>query len=343
MQVLVNGYGAYLGGIVRVHNSVCRALVARADVAVANAPRDQEDLPLRVISAQTDSRLRSLLSDAVAALRFERYGLRIDSAPAFRLFTRARRHVVIVHDLNFLRPAVHRISWTQRLYRHVLHRWSLWRVDRIVVNSAQTLAELNEFMPAATEKTVVLPLPVDHLPEAAAPAAAPSSRGVTRLMTYGHARNKGVDTLLAALRLRPDLHLSVVCPKATWVRLWDKMAEELEVRDRVSVMSELTDDELVAAYMETDVFCMLSTYEGYGIPVAEALFLERPTVVSALPVLRETSRGFATIAVDHNAESVVAAIERALGEAPGHWRAAAAAMRGWSWNDWVDELLDGMT
>lgn len=340
VRYLVNGFGAYHGGIVRVHNAICGELVGRGDLTIANAPRDQVLAPgAHIASKQGKSRWRSLLKDVFASLRCERFDVRVDSAPAFRLFTRSGQHIVVVHDLNFLRPQIHRLSWKQILYRRILHHWALRRADQIVVNSNHTLEELRAFYPPAGEKAVVLPLPVDFLAADLGPRISGDDRERTRLLAFGHARNKGIDRLLATLAIAPSYDLTIVCPHQTWEELWRDEARRLAVSDRVTVRSGLTDEELAAEYASADVFCMLSSYEGYGLPVAEALYQGRPTVVSSLPVLSETARGFAVVASDGGPVTVIDAIESALETPASHWVAAAEAMSAWTWERWVDDLL----
>ena len=281
---LVHGYGAVWGGIVRVHNEVCTQLAVRGHLDISCAPRGQVQVQTASVkSRQSGTRLRSFVADIWPALTSRRIDVRVDSAPAFRLFSRSRFHVVIVHDLNFRRPDVHRISTKQRYYRQLLHRWALRRVDRVVVNSESTLTELKDFMPSCIDRAHVLPLPVDHVPFQARPPRASSSR--IRVLSFGHARNKGVDRILELMANRPELDLVVICPEDAWTQLWAPEAERVGVSDRVTVLSEISDDELFAEYARCDVFCMLSTYEGYGLPIAEALSLETPTVISAVPVL----------------------------------------------------------
>lgn len=346
VRVLVNGFGAYHGGIVRVHNAICSQLAINADLYIANAPRGQlAGLPnTHIISRQTSSRIKSLARDLIRSLRFDHFDIRIDSAPAFRPFTRARRHIVVVHDLNFLSPDVHSISRKQQLYRRILHHWFMRTVDTIVVNSSTTLAEIVGWKPEVRNKCVVLELPADYLNEAASQVAVdqpptPVDRSSAHLMMFGHARNKGVASLLNALRERPTLTASIVCPTSIWTDLWEADAVAAGVRDRIEVKDSLTDSELIAEYFRADVFCMLSSYEGYGMPVAEALYLAIPTVVSNIPVLSATSRGYAEVASSSDPVDVLAAIDRALMRPREYWESASRVFREWTWSSWVSEML----
>jgi len=343
MRYLVNGFGGYFGGIVRVHNAVCRELAYRGTVEVANAPQDQEDVAgVRILTRQDSSRLHSFLRDIRDSLRLRRYDVRIDTAPAFRMLTRARKHIVIVHDLNFLVPEVHDISRKQYWYRKVLHHWTLRRVDRIVVNSHATLREIERFLPSAAPKVRVLPLPVDYLAEHIRDDVRHSgSSESVRLLSFGHAANKGVDRLLELMAMDSRYSLTVVSPQDKWQEFWASSVERLQLSDRIHLLAGLSDEDLADEYHRADVFCMLSTYEGYGLPVAESLYLARPTVVSDLPVLAETSRGAATVA-GSDAASLLAALQAAQARPRQHWLDSAELFRDWTWRTWTDDMLEGI-
>lgn len=339
---LINGFGGYAGGIVRVHNALCRELSSRAAVSVASAPLGQEkEVAVRVLSRQSISRRESFLSDARASWPPRRFDYRIDSAPALRFFTRSAVHVVVVHDLNFVDRRTHRISFGQLVYRWLLHRWTLPRVDLIVANSDSTRAELEAFMPRIADKILVLPLPVDHVV-----ARHPRTHwgrkvsGETRVLTFGHARNKGVDHLIRLMDVRPDIQLTVICTFSHWEEFWKDLAADYGVSDRISVRSGLDDDLLFDEYVSTDVFCMLSGYEGYGLPVAEALVLGTPTVISEISVLSATARGHAISAPPTDAVALSAAIDRAIDSPARVWQSAADEFSDWNWNRWTTTLVE---
>jgi glycosyltransferase involved in cell wall biosynthesis len=234
---------------------------------------------------------------------------------------------------------VHQISWRQRIYRQVVHMWTLRRVDRIVVNSSNTLRELERFMPRCVSKAVVLPLPVDYLKAVRPRSSQSAASEILRLLSFGHARNKGVGRLLRVLAVRPDACLTVICSPPTWQSLWQDEAEALGVDDRVRVVGGLSDQALVREYLSTDVFCMLSTYEGYGLPVAEALSLAVPTVISDVPVLSGTAHGYAVVANGDGTATAVRAIEEALCMPVEHWATAQREMQSWTWTEWTSSML----
>ena len=83
---------------------------------------------------------------------------------------------------------------------------------------------------------------------------------------------------------------------------------ELKAPDQVS------DEELPRLYREAAVFAYPSFFEGFGIPIVEAMASGTPVVSSSHPSLDEAS-GDAAVRVDpDSAESIAAGLERALAE-----------------------------
>lgn len=86
--------------------------------------------------------------------------------------------------------------------------------------------------------------------------------------------------------------------------------QELE-RNNITVLRNLSEQELVEMYCKAEIVVSLSLYEGFGIPVLEGLHHGCKVVCSDIPVYREL---FAKAAVFCNAteiDSIVAAIKKA--------------------------------
>jgi glycosyltransferase involved in cell wall biosynthesis len=121
---------------------------------------------------------------------------------------------------------------------------------------------------------------------------------------------KNLETLLEAFaRLRerrPELQLVIAGPAG-----WGGRAVEGE---GVRVLGYVEDDELPALYRGAEAVVYPSLYEGFGIPIVEAMASGTPVVASAHPSLDEASGGIAVRADPENPEALAAGIERALAE-----------------------------
>lgn len=342
VSVTINALGASQGGIVRVLECLAAAAGAFGWVSVTNAPRGAR-LPasVQVRSWQSPSRARSVVRALTPSLRRPRPAVSVNVAPAVFVDRGRTRTVQICNDLAFKEPALTFISWRQRAYRQIVTGIAFAQCDRIAAISPSVAGEIRRHYPRHAGKVVVAPLPVDHVLTAVDTSR--SRRAATAepvVLAFGHAPNKGVETLLRAMARRPELRARIVADRAVWERNGlARLAEELVVADRVTVLGKVSDSDLIAEYTEADVFCMPSEYEGYGLPVAEALALGVPTVISDLDVLDDTARGCAVRMQGSGADALLDAIDAALARDVEHWNSSSELFRRWTWHHWVRRAL----
>jgi glycosyltransferase involved in cell wall biosynthesis len=116
--------------------------------------------------------------------------------------------------------------------------------------------------------------------------------------------------LLAAFALVrsdwPELQLVIAGPAG-----WGGRAVEGK---RVHALGYVDDNELPALYRGAEAFVFPSLFEGFGIPVVEAMACATPAVVSSHGSLDEASGDSAVRADPRSPESFAAGIERALAQ-----------------------------
>ena len=79
----------------------------------------------------------------------------------------------------------------------------------------------------------------------------------------------------------------------------------------IETMTALDDETLAAAYAGATAVVMPSLYEGFGLPVVEAMQLGVPVVCSDIPVLREVTGGHARFIDPLSTDSIVEALREA--------------------------------
>lgn len=111
---------------------------------------------------------------------------------------------------------------------------------------------------------------------------------------------------------------------------------------RVYRLGYVPDADLAALYAGCAAFVYPSLYEGWGLPVAEALALGAPVVTSSLSSLPEVAGDAALLVDPHSPEEIAAGLERVLtdGELARRLRAAGPTRaRAFSTDAWVTATL----
>lgn len=194
---------------------------------------------------------------------------------------------------------------------------------------------------------VVIPVPVREFP-AARPVPGMKDWGRFILHVGNNATYKnraGVLRVFAHLQDIPDLHLVMAGPEP--VRPLRGFAAGLQ---RVHFIGPVADDQLGGLYRQAAVFLFPSLYEGYGMPVLEAMAAGCPVVCSTAEALLEVAGEAALPAPADEPAALAAACRRLLTEDPlrrefivrGRARAAAfdIASMGRSLLNWYEQALE---
>jgi glycosyltransferase involved in cell wall biosynthesis len=228
--------------------------------------------------------------------------------------------VVTVHDLAFERfPERFPRSW-RLLYRAGMRAASR-RADAILVPSVATAEDLRTFTDVDPAKVRVTPLAATLGSATTDPGAALERLGVPRpyLLFVGTLEpRKNVVTLVRAYRqVAPDVpHALVLAGPDGW--FVEEMDRELARAGPGNVVrTGLVDaSDLDALYRGADAFVYPSAYEGFGLPVLEAMARGVPTVASDVPALREVAGDAAQYVEPGDVADLAEALARVLTDAP---------------------------
>ena len=212
-----------------------------------------------------------------------------------------------VHDLfplrypDWVHPQTYRMH--SRKYAHAAQT-----CDLIVVNSEFTAGEVVELLGFPRDQICV-----------AYPAISPSlgpegparELGAPYILTVATLdRRKNLETLRDAMaqvrRSHPELLLAVAGAPG-----WQGPSLN---REGVLALGYVEDDELAALYRGAEVFAYPSRFEGFGMPIVEAMACGTPVVASAHPSLDEASADAAVRADPNSAEALAEGIEEALSD-----------------------------
>ena len=224
--------------------------------------------------------------------------------------------VTAVHDLSFF-SVPEDFSFLDGLRRRVTVAASARASARVLAISDFTLREIAHWLPEVADRVAVVPLGPDD--DLQAPPARGEARARMRLagplvLTVGSIFNRRrLPELLRAFarlrRRRPDAILDVVGDNRTQPpRDFHATARALGLEAAVRLSGYVDEAGLADRYAAADVAVFLSEYEGFGLPVLEALSRGVPVVTSRAPALGELF-GEAAVVVDPRD---VPGIERAV-------------------------------
>lgn len=251
--------------------------------------------------------------------------------------------VVTIHDLAALHVP-ETLPWKVRWSLLPFLAPTVERADRIVVGTACVARELAAAFPAARGKCAVVPHGV-------APEFRPAGHDERRAIRAKLAAPNGY--LLAVGTLEPRKNLPLLLD-AYELMLAERGAatpplllvgpagwKDAALRRRIAALAtrgvrhlgRLPHDELVAAYQGALGLVYPSLYEGFGLPVAEALACGRRVVVAADGSPAEVAGDGGLTFEAESPESLAAAIERLLAGAddPAGEQLAVARARRFSW------------
>jgi glycosyltransferase involved in cell wall biosynthesis len=217
--------------------------------------------------------------------------------------------VLTVHDISYeIHPQF--FSRSSLLRDRILIRDSARRARVVVTVSETSRRDLIERYGLREDRVVAIPNGVSRrfLSQPPRPTASIGERPV-RILAIGTLQpRKNLLRLLAAVRRvaaeRP-VHLRVVGPdgyQASVIR--DALAGARDVA--VDVVGFVSDEDLPTEYAAADMLVYPSLYEGFGLPVVEAMAMGLPVVTSTRGALPEVA-GDAALIVDPLDEAAIAA------------------------------------
>ncbi|MBN9561447.1 MAG: glycosyltransferase family 4 protein [Alphaproteobacteria bacterium] len=204
---------------------------------------------------------------------------------------------------------------------------SIAQATRFVAISAFTAGEMTRELGIPRDRIDVVPLAPSALfrplPQAEAEATLHSHRlraGGFVLSVSTLEPRKNFDRLLTAHALLPDAlrerHPLAIAGGAGWgSALEGEQAERALRAGHLRLLGHVVDEELVALYSQCSAFAFPSLYEGFGLPVIEAMACGAPVVAAATTATGETA-GDAALLVDPLDEHSIADALRTLLEDP---------------------------
>jgi glycosyltransferase involved in cell wall biosynthesis len=241
--------------------------------------------------------------------------------------SRAHRKLLTVHDLAFLffpdaaMPSLHH-------YLHTVVPRSVARADHVIADSAHTAQDLAEQWHLPPEKISVVQGGVDHAHFR--PVTDPAGLAAVRARYIGddrpyilsvsrlEPRKNHVRLIEAFARARAEAkfpHRLVIAGRTGW--LFDEIfarVRALHLEDHVSFPGFVEDADLPALYSGAEIVAYPSLYEGFGLPIIEALACGAPVLTGDNSCLPEAGGPGAYYVNSLDIDSIAAGLTRLAGD-----------------------------
>lgn len=271
------------------------------------------DERFQMLDAPDNRLLRVLWQQTVLPVQLARLGIKVHWGPGFVLPLLSRRPMAVtVHDLTFqLFPATH--EPIKRYYFPYMIRRAVQKAHTVLAVSQTTRADLERLQPGSQSKTRVTLLAARPLPG----VVHPQPPGPNYALFIGTLEpRKNLLHLLKAWRslapsIRGQTQLRVV--GATGWLIQDALDSTIE-QDNIHFLGSLSDEALAAQLQGASFFVYPSLYEGFGLPVLEAMSVGIPVLTSNVGATQEIAAHAALLVDPHSVASMAQGLARLLQE-----------------------------
>lgn len=245
------------------------------------------------------------------------------------------RVVVTIHDLIHLRLPELLPNRLALHYARFFLRRAVRRADRILTVSAATAADLERYLAVDFRRITVTWNGVDDAFRRRLEPAELDRELATLDLASGYflflgnpKPHKNLERVMRAFaRLPPDGPRLVIAgapeagEPAVRIAAW---ARELTLGDRLAVLGRIAPERLPALVQGAVALVFPSLYEGFGLPLAEAMASGTPVVASTTPALVEIAGGAAELVDPLDVGAIAAAMSRLAGDPDRHRELAEA-------------------
>lgn len=274
--------------------------------------------------------------------------------PAHRLpvwLPRSTARVVTIHDLCWLKAPQTMRAITRWLDGSFMPR-AMQQADKVIAVSSATAHDLKCAFPEAADKIVVIPEGASPLPS---PGGLDSLKYIgvnTPFMLFVGTLEprKNLNRLLEAFamihredRLCPSL---VIAGGSGWGgQFLEERCQTLGLREKVKILGRVDDQVLSTLYRHALCLAMPSLYEGFGLPLVEAMSLGTPVLTSNMSSMPEVA-GPAGLLIDpFSTESIAIGLKEMIANTYLRKKMAHAAIAQanlFSWSRSAKETLEVM-
>ncbi|RMF03258.1 MAG: glycosyltransferase family 1 protein [Chloroflexi bacterium] len=232
---------------------------------------------------------------------------------------RRAKTLLTVHDLSFIRHPQGAVDKLRRWLEKVVPR-SLARANHVLADSRSTKIDLQEIYGVPAQKITVVGAGVEArfrpVTDPATLQAVQKKYNLPPRFILGLGTlepRKNFTGLIRAFEQSPvrETHHLLIAGGKGW--LYDDIfaaAEQSAAAERIHFAGFVADDDLPALYSLADIFAYPSHYEGFGIPVAEAMACGTPVICANNSSLPEVAGNAAVLVSANDTGALAAALQQ---------------------------------
>ena len=204
------------------------------------------------------------------------------------------KSIVTIHDLIFLRYPQYYHSIDRKIYTYKFRK-ACENADKIIAISECTKRDIIEYFRIPADKIEVVYQGCD--PSFMHPVAAEKKREIRAkyqlpdhyILNVGsiEERKNALSAVQALTMLPEQIHLVIVGRHTEYTDKIERFIKENKLEERVHIISNVPFDDLPAFYQLAEIFVYPSRFEGFGIPIIEALYSGIPVVAATGSCLEE--------------------------------------------------------
>lgn len=204
------------------------------------------------------------------------------------------RSVVTIHDLIFLRYPQYYQPIDRKIYTYKFRK-ACENADKIIAISECTKRDIIKYFGIPSDKIEVVYQGCDL--SFTRPVTEEKKREVrTKYQLPDHyilnvgsieERKNALSAVEALVMLPEHIHLVIVGRRTEYTDRIERFIKENNLQERVRIISNVSFDDLPAFYQLAEIFVYPSRFEGFGIPIIEALYSNIPVVAATGSCLEE--------------------------------------------------------
>ena len=325
-------------------------------VLFGNQKTEYEPLAVNQTLKIIPERVTIVWDQVLLPLAIQREEIDVFLTPYFKApLWHASKLVVIINDLiPLMVPAYQSPAyWPQRVYFKFLTRLTLRSADNIVAISDSTKRDIGRVFHVQEERISVIWLSVEPRYAMADKNSheAVHKYGIKKKFVFysGNFKpHKNISTLVEAYRqlpeaLRQDHVLLLGSPKDEGFPMIYQRVKDLKLESQVVFLDGIAEEDLPCFYAAASVFVFPSLYEGFGLPVLEAMAAGAPVITSNTSSMPEVAGDAAILITPTDAEELTAALESVLGDEARRaemMKKGLIQASGFSWERCAKETLE---